>query len=435
MDAYIMVLFMILLIFLMIIGLPLAINFLVVGFLGILLVLGFDPSINLLGSTLYFAINTPTFAALPLFILMGAFAARAGFAKKAYKALHMLTLKLPGSLAIATSFACAVFGAICGSALATTAIFGKIALPEMDHYKYDKRLSLGTIASSGTFASMIPPSTGLIVYAMFTNQSIGKLFLAGIIPGIFTAVVYSASIAIRVHMKPELAPRITDLKYSFKEKAVAVKDTWSIGLLILIVLGGIYSGFFTPTEAAAVGTIATLIMGMFEKKLNNFSTISAAIKESAQTSAMIFLIIAGALFFSRFVAIGQIADKLIFQVQSLQINRYLVLTGILIVWFLLGMVMIPDGIKALTLPIVFPLIVSLGFNPIWFGIITQKLSEIACVTPPVGLNVFTMKAVAGENTSLQDVYAGIWPFVLCDIVVLVLLIFFPIIVLYLPNMY
>ncbi len=415
-------------------GMPIALAFFLTGFVGIYAFLGFTPAIGLIGRTMYTAINSPAFAALPLFILMGAFAAQGGFAKKAYQSLYKLTIRVPGALAIATCFACGFFGAICGSALATTAVFGKIALPEMNKFKYDKRLSLGVIASSGTFASMIPPSSGLIVYAMFTDQSIAKIFLAGIIPGIVTALAYAFSIYIRVRMNPKLAPKWTGEDYSIQEKLAAVRDMWSIFFLIFIILGGIYSGFFTPTEAAAVGALATLIIGVLQGSINKFSIVKDSVKDTAQTASMVFLIIVGAMFFSRFVALGQVADRLTMYVQGLHVHRHFILAGILVIWFFLGMIMEPTGIKALTLPLVFPLIVSLGYDPIWFGIITQKLAEIACVTPPLGLNVYTMKAVAGRDTSIDEVFRGIWPFVVVDVVVVILLIAFPIITLWLPNL-
>jgi C4-dicarboxylate transporter DctM subunit len=421
------------LLLLIFIGMPIALAFFFVGFVGLISLLGINPAISLLGKSMYFSINSPSFAALPLFILMGAFAAQGGFAERAYKGLYRLTSKIPGALAIATCFACGFFGAVCGSALATTAVFGKVALPEMDKYKYDRGLSLGVIASAGTFASMIPPSSGLIVYAMFTEVSIGKLFLAGVIPGALTAIVYSISIFLRVKRNPELAPIAIDQDFTVKEKIDAIKGMWPIALLIFIVLGGIYSGLFTTTEAAAVGALATLALGIWEGSINRISKVVDAVKGTGQTSAMVFLIIIGAIFLSRFVALGQVADRMVSHVQVLNVHRSLILGAILLVWFLLGMIMEPDGIRALTLPLLFPLVVSLGYDPIWFGIITQKLAEIACVTPPVGLNTFTMKAVAGKDTPIETVFRGIWPFVICDLVVLALLIAFPEIALWLPN--
>jgi len=424
----------ILLLLLLAIGVHISISLFLVGFLSIVALLGLKPAISLLGQTMYYSIASPSFAALPLFMLMGAFAAKGGFAKRGYRAIYVFTSKLPGALGIATSYGCAVFGAICGSSLATAAIFGKIALPEMLKYKYDKSFSLGTIASSGTFAAMIPPSYSLIIYAIFTDQSVGKLFLAGIIPGLLTATVYSLSIIFRVKRNPKLAPRVVGERFSFKDKMIAIKNSWSIALLIFIVLGGIYSGLFTPTEAAAVGALAALIIGFFQGKLNDINVVKEAIRESSQSCSMIFIIIIGALFFSRFIAINQFADILASSLQGWNVPREVILGGIFVLWFFLGMIIEGTGIKALVLPIVFPIIVSLGYDPIWFGIVTLKLGEIAAVTPPVGLNVYALKGVAGEGTSLEDIFKGIWPFVLCDIVVLILLVVFPNIVLYLPNL-
>ena len=404
------------------------------GFIGIFVLIGIKPAISLLGQSMYYSIASPGFAALPLFMLMGAFAAKGGFAKKAYKCIYVLTSKLPGSLAIATSFGCAIFGAICGSSLATAAIFGKIALPEMKEYQYDKAFSLGTIAASGTFAAMIPPSYGLILYAMLTNQSVGRLFLAGIIPGIITATVYSMSIIFRAKRNPKLAPKVIKENYSFQDKMVAIKDTWSILLLIFIVLGGIYSGLFTPTEIAAVGSLAALILGYFQGKLNKLSIIKESVRDSARSSAMVFVIIIGALFFSRFIAISQFTDRLAYMLQNWVVPREVILLGVFILWFFFGMLLDGTGLKALLLPIIFPIVCVLGYDPIWFGIVTLKLGEIAAVTPPVGLNVYTLKGVAGEGTTLEEVFRGIWPFVLCDIVVLILMVIFPNIVLFLPNL-
>lgn len=425
---------LILLLVLFAIGVNISIAFLLVAFIGIVVLLGINPALSSLSSTMYWSISSPIFAALPLFILMGGFAAEGGFAKRAYRSMYVLSLKLPGVLAVATSYACALFGAICGSSLATATVFGKIALGEMERYKYDKSLSLGVVAASGTFASMIPPSSMLILYALFTNQSIGKLFLAGVIPGIITANVYSLLIVMRVIRNPKLAPRIIGKDLTKKDKIEAIKDTWPIFLLILIVFGGIYSGFFTPTEAAAVGALATLILGIHQGKINNFDIVKKVVRESAQTTSMLFMIMIGSFFLGRFVAITHLAIQLSSFLETWDVSRATILGAILAVWFFLGMVITPAAIFALTLPIIFPIIMSLGYDPIWFGIISLKLTEIAAVSPPVGLNVYALKAVVGEGASLEDIFKGIWPFVFCDIIVLIILLIFPQIVLFLPNL-
>ena len=366
---------------------------------------------------------------------MGSFAARGGFAKRAYYAINKIAAGLPGSLAIATCYACAAFGAISGSALATTAIFGRLTLPEMDRYNYDKSFSLGAIAASGSFAVMIPPSVAFINYAIFTETSVGRLFAAGIVPGIITATVYAISIVYRAKKNPKLAPLFRENKrITVIDRVQAVGLLWPIILIAAIVLGGIYSGLFTPAEAAAVGCIAVLLLGWQQKGIRNLKQVKEALRESANTCSMVFLIVIGALFYTRVLAITQIPTHLSMMILSMEAHRFFILMGILAIWFLLGMIIIPLGIYALTLPIIFPLIVSLGYDPIWFGVITIKLSEIAQVTPPVGLNVFGLKGVAGESVSIADIYKGIWPYVICDLIVLAFLILFPDICLWLPNL-
>lgn len=418
-------------------GFQIGLNFLFVGVISASLIIGLNRSLVLLGETMYYSIASQTFAALPLFILMGAFATQGGFAKRGFEGIYTATAGLPGSLGIATCYSCAAFGAVSGSSLATAAVFGKLVLPEMARYKYNKSLALGCIASAGTFAAMIPPSIGHIVYAMFTDQSIGRLFAAGIVPGIMTATIYSVSIIYRVKKNPELAPlpTLTDGKQiTVKQKIFALKKIGPMLILALIVLGGIYSGLFTPTEAAAAGAFATLVFGIRLGKLGKIEYFKQSLRESAQITSMLFIIIVGAMFYSRILALTRIPMELSIVLQNWNVSRTFILGGILLMWFFLGMIMNPTSIYALTLPIVFPTIVKLGYDPIWFGIVACKLGEIAAVTPPVGLNVYTLKGVAGEDTTLEEIFLGIWPFVICDVIILVLLMVFPQIVLFLPNL-
>lgn len=414
---------------------PISITFIIVAFTCSVLIVGFKAAGSLLGQTMYFSVASTSFCALPLFILMGSFAARGGFARRSYYAINKIAAGLPGSLAIATCYACAAFGAISGSALATTTIFGRLTLPEMDRYGYDKSFAVGSIAASGSFAVMIPPSVAFINYAIFTETSVGRLFAAGIVPGILTATVYAVSIAYRAKRNPKLAPIYREEKrVTVLDRFKAVGLLWPIILLAVIVLGGIYSGIFTPAEAAAVGCIAVLILGWQQKGITNIKQVKEALRESANTCSMVFLIVIGALYYTRFLSITQIPTRLSMIVLALQAPRFVILMGIFALWFVLGMLIIPLGIYALTLPILFPLIISLGYDPIWFGVVVIKLSEIAQVTPPVGLNVFGLKGVAGDNVSIADIYRGIWPYVICDLFVLVILIAVPDIALWLPNL-
>lgn len=416
-------------------GLSIGLAFILVSFCTVLFLMGFDPAVSFLGQTMYHSIAGPNWCSIPLFILMGAFAAVAGFGKMIYDGLYKLTRRWPGSLAVATCFGSAIFGAISGSSLANTAIFGKLVLPEMDRYKYDRTFAVACVASAGTFANMIPPSINFVIFALFTEQSIARLFAAGVVPGIFTALVYAASILIRVRRNPHLAPKAEiHEKLSFREKAECYRKMTPIGVVVLVTFGGIYSGVFSPTEAAAAGCAITLIVGWFQGTVKKFSDLREPLRESANTTAMLFIINVGALFFSRFFALTDIPTELAMLVQGWDVPRSVILFGILLVYFLLGMIMVEIGMYALTLPIFMPIIISLGYDPIWFGVIVLKLSEIAAITPPVGLNVYMAKAVAGKDISLEQIFRGIWPFCLCDIVVLIILILLPQITLWLPNL-
>jgi tripartite ATP-independent transporter DctM subunit len=428
----------VLLVALMGVGLQIGLAFLLSGFVTSVLLIGMSGTLSLLGQSSYFSVASPTWACIPLFILMGAFAAAGGYAERAYRGVYALSRRVHGSLAVATCFGCALFGAISGSSIATTAIFGKMALPEMRRLGYDKTLASACIASAGTFASMIPPSMMMIIYALFTQQSVGKLFAAGIIPGIITAVVYSVSIIYRVKNNPKLAPPppASEQVPGSRKKWLEAWQAWPVVVIALIVLGGIYSGVFTPTEAAAAGALVTLVFGWQQGSLRKISVISDAMKESASTTAMLFLINIGALFYSRVLAVTRMPTEITQFLIDADISRFSILLGIILIMFILGMIMVPVGIYALTLPIVFPMLVKLGYDPIWFGVIALKMTEIGAVTPPVGLNVFAMKGVIPKeyNVTLEDIYRGVWPFVICDLVVLVMLIVFPQIATWLPDL-
>lgn len=427
----------VLLLILMGTGLQIGLSFILSAFVVGALVLGIDSSLSLLGQVCYNTIASPTWACIPLFVLMGSFGAKGGFARRAYLGINALTGRIPGSLGVATCYGCAAFGAISGSSLATTAIFGKLALPEMDKLHYDKTFATACIASAGTFASMIPPSTMMIVYGLFTQQSIGKLFAAGIIPGLITATVYSISIIYRCKKNPRLAPSLTseEKTLALQTRAKAIWGIWPVALISFVVLGGLYSGLFTPTEAAAVGSIVTLAMGFYLGDIRRLDILITSMKEAANTTAMIFLINIGALFYSRILSVTRLPIDLMTLLQSLDIPRFGILLGVILILFILGMIMVPIGIYALTLPIMFPMMVNLGYDPFWFAVVCLKLTEIGAVTPPVGLNIYAIKGVLpeGYNISMEQIFAGIWPFVICDLIVLTIIIAFPQIATWLPS--
>ena len=426
-----------LLLVLMAAGMQIGLSFILAGSLICTLLLGFGSTVSLLGQSTYFTIATPTWVAIPLFILMGTFASNGGLARRAYQSVSVLSRGLPGSLMVATSFACALFGAVSGASIATAAIFGKMALPEMHRLGYDKTLSVGCIASAGTFASMIPPSTMMVVYALFTQQSIGKLFAAGVVPGLLTAGVYALLIMVMVKRNPRLAP--SPPNHAAGARIVVHREAlqvWPVVVVACLVLGGLYSGLFTPTEAAAVGAIVTLLFGWMLREFNSAREVTEAIFEAANVTAMLFLINIGALFYSRVLSITRLPTELTLMLQTADVAPFVVLLGVMAIMFFLGMIMVPIGIYALTLPIVFPLLTDLGYDGIWFGVIAMKLTEIGAITPPVGLNVFAIKGVVPRelNLSLEQIYKGCLPFLLCDVVVLALLVAFPGIALWLPDL-
>lgn len=436
------ILCIVLLLGLMGLGMQIGLAFILSGFIAGTILLSFDSSLSLLGQAAYFSVASPTWTAIPLFILMGAFASNGGLARRAYDGVHALTRNIRGSLLITTCFSCGLFGAISGSSIATTAIFGKMALPEMNRLKYDSALSVGCIASAGTFASMIPPSMMMIVYGLFTQQSIGKLFAAGIVPGLLTAVVYAVLINLMVRRNPALAPDIPAPAPSQRTAQQADADTsgagqiWPVGLIAFVILGGLYSGVFTPTEAAAVGSVVTLALSWYLKAFKTIGEVSAAMRDAANITAMLFLINIGALYYSRILAVTGLPTELAMILNAADVPPFVILCGVMLLMFLLGMIMVPVGIYALTLPIVFPLLVKLGYDPIWFGVIALKLTEIGAITPPVGLNVFAIKGVIPREmkVSTEQIYKGCFPFLMCDVVVLALLVAFPAISLWLPGL-
>lgn len=432
-----------LLLLLMALGMQIGLSFILSGMITSSLILGFGKSISLLGQASYFSIASPTWTAIPLFILMGAFASNGGLARRAYDGVHALMRNIKGSLLIATCFSCGLFGAVSGSSIATTAIFGRMALPEMERLKYDSVLSVGVIASAGTFASMIPPSMMMIIYALFTQQSIGRLFAAGIVPGLLTATAYAVMINLMVRKNPRLAPtpederklraHVENLDASHRTRAA---DMWPVALITIVILGGIYSGMFTPTEAAAVGSLLALGLSWYLRAFRKLGDVTDAMRESANITAMLFLINIGALFYSRVLAVTGLPTELTTILTGLDVPSWVILAAVMALMFFLGMIMVPVGIYALTLPIVFPVLMKLGYDPVWFGVIALKLTEIGSVTPPVGLNVFAMKGVIPKsmNLSTEQIYKGCLPFLLCDLGVLLLLVLVPGITLWLPNL-
>ncbi len=420
----------------MIIGIPIALSFVLGGFITSYLIGSHISALSILGSSLYHSIEGPTWVAIPLFIFMGGLASVSNLAQRAYACMSVLTAKMPGGLGIATCYSCAAFGAISGSSIATTAIFARLAMPQMLTFGYDRGFSAACIAAAGTFAAMIPPSLMFIIYALFTQTSVGKLFAAGIVPGILTAFVYAGYIIYKAKRYPNLVPSTKDAikNLSPKERKERVIGIWPVLIIAFCVLGGIYGGIFTSTEAAAAGALLTLILGFFLKGIKDKNAVFSEMKASANTTAMLFLINIGALYYSRVLAMTGLPTEITQMLQTLALPPVLIMAGILLIMFLLGMIMVPIGIYALMLPIIVPILNSYNFDLIWFGVLALKMTEIGSITPPVGLNVFAIKGVLGKEMSLDALFKEIWPFVGIEVICLGLLWAFPQISLWLPNL-
>lgn len=417
------------------IGVPIGVSFIISGLMSTFLILDGTRAMALLIGSAHSSIAGPSWVAIPLFILLGGLAVQSGMAKRAFKSADALASGLPGSVGIATNLGAAGFGAISGASIAATSIFGKMALPEMREMGYDKKFATGIIASAGTFASMIPPSMMFIIYALFTNTSVASLFFAGIIPGIISAVIFSIYIYLRSRKDPVMVKRQKEMpKMHPAERVKAIGGAWPIMLVAITMLGGIYTGFFTPTESAAIGCIMILVIGFFQGHFRKLNSLSDALKSSANTTSMVFLINIGALFYAKVLTLSQVPSIATTYLVNLDVPPIFVIIFICIIFFILGMIMVPIGIYAMILPIVAPIVSGLGFDLIWFGVITMKLVEIGAVTPPVGLNVFALKGVSPKDISVSDIFKGVTPFVLIDIVILVILIAFPIISLWLPGL-
>jgi len=401
-----------------------------VGVLGMGYMVNWEAGINLLKTVPYGTIANYGFSVVPLFILMGNLCFRAGVSKDLYDSVSKWLGQLRGGVAMATVGACAGFAAVSGSSMATAATMGTVALPEMKKLKYDPALATGSISAGGTIGILIPPSIVLVIYGILTEQSIGELFIAGIIPGILEALFYIFTIFILCRRNPLLGP--AGPKTTLREKLVSLKGTWMILVLFIIVIGGIYLGVFSPSEAAGVGATGALILALLRKRMT-WKGFSDSLADTLKTAAMIFTILVGAMIFGYFLSVTRLPFELASAVSEMAVSRYVILAAILLVYIILGCMMVPMAMMILTIPIVFPLIVDQGFNPIWFGIITVRIFEIAQITPPVGMNVFIIKGVA-EDVSLGTVYKGIVPFFIADMVHLMLLIIFPQLALFLPGL-
>jgi C4-dicarboxylate transporter DctM subunit len=402
-----------------------------VSFVGIAVMLNTTAAFGIVSALPFTFIGNWSLTAIPMFLLMGFVAANTGLTAGAFDLLKLLLARVPGGLASASVGACGLFAAASGSSIATTAAMSRIAVPEMLRANYHPSLAAGVVAASGTLGSLIPPSILMVLYGIFTEQSIGQLFIAGIIPGVISAVIYMTMITIRSIQNPKLAPRSAEVFEAARFYRL-LWSVWPFPVLIMGVLGGIFGGFFTPTEAGGVGAFLAIAVAIARRSLT-WEAMRAAIRQTLVATSSIFFLSIGAIMFTRFMGLSGVPRSLTDAMLSVSDNKFVIILMIAVLFLILGMVIDSIGLMLLTLPILLPVLESADVNLIWFGIITIKLLEIGLVTPPVGLNLYVLHSALSGKVKLGDIMSGTTWFITMDLLTLLLLIAFPALSLFLPS--
>ncbi len=409
-------------------GMPLGFAMVGAGFLGCIFFIDLGAALSLLGQTTYESARSEAFVLIPLFMLMGSFASKAGLSEDMFSAFNTWLGQRRGGLALATIAACGAFAAVCGSSVATAATMTHVALPAMQKHKYSDRLSTGSIAAGGTLGILIPPSIVMVVYGLVTETSVADLFLAGFIPGFLMIFLFMVTIAIIVRVDPTAGP--AGAKTNAQEKIAALKNVWAMLSLFILVIGGIYTGVFTSEEAAGIGALGALIIAIVVGRMT-WSMFVDCLMDTAQTTAMILIIVIGAFMFKNFLLLSGISSDVGKWVAGLPLPPMGILIVMLGIYLFLGCVLDSIAIIFLTLPIFFPIIHNFGYDSVWFGILVVIVIEIGLITPPVGMNVFVIATMA-KDIPLNTIFRGIWPFFWAQILTLALVVAFPIIALWLP---
>ncbi|MCW5746715.1 MAG: TRAP transporter large permease [Alphaproteobacteria bacterium] len=414
---------------LMLLRVPVGIAMGLVGLAGFGYLAGPEPALKLLAQSPLRTATAGEFAVIPMFLLMGALASTSGMSRELFRAANSFLGHLRGGLGIATIAACGGFAAICGSSVATAATFSTVAYPEMRRYGYPQSFAAGVVAAGGTLGIMIPPSTVFAVYGLITEQDIGKLFVAGIVPGIVAVTMYIITINIIGLARPDFLP--AGPRSPWPERLAAMRDIWAVTLLFVFIIGGLYGGLFTATEAAGAGAGGAFIIALLRRRLSQAEFWRACV-ETVRTTAAVFTILIGALLFGYFLTITQTPQKVTAFLTGLGLGRYGVLVLIMLMYLVLGCIMDAMAMIILTIPIIFPVIKALGFDPIWFGVIIVMTVELGLIHPPVGMNVFVIKSVV-KDIRISTVFWGVLPFVVTDILRLAVLIAFPVLATFLPS--
>jgi tripartite ATP-independent transporter DctM subunit len=419
-----------LMILLFVLGMPVGFAMMLSGLLGFSFLNGMESTLTLLAYDIVDIFSSYTLSVIPMFILMGSFAYASGISSRLYRANHAWFGAYRGGLTIATVLACAGFAAICGSTAATAATMGRIALPEMKRYGYDDQLAAGTVASAGTLGILIPPSTIFIIYGILTEQSIGSLFVSGILPGLLLTFAYVVTVVFLCKRNPEMAPPGEPTTWAQKFRSLSgIAETI---LLFGITIGGLLFGWFSPTQAGAIGAAGALVIGLARRQLT-LASFRDSCTEALRISVMVLFIIAGATVYGHFMVISHLPFTMADWVGSLAVPRIVMVLLIVALYFIGGFFMDSMALVVVTIPIFFPLVQKLGFDPIWFGVIIVLVAEMGVITPPVGVNVFVIQGIA-PDIPLETIFKGIFPFLLALILVTMLVVLFPEIATFLPNL-
>lgn len=399
---------------------------------GTIMIIGKEGALALAGLSVYESAQSFSLSVIPLFVLMGSFATRAGISTDLFSAFHTWLRRRKGGLAHASIAACAAFGAVCGSSLATAATMGKVALPQMARFGYSDKLSTGALAAGGTIGVLIPPSVIMLIYGILTETSIGDLFIAGIIPGVLLTLFFMLTVLVMIWIDPSSAPDVQDLAEDTSPKQSVFRQVWATLVLFITVIGGIYAGFFTPTEAAGFGAVGALILGVLMGRLS-LGLIGECLIETVQTTSMIFLILIGAILFSGFLSLSGTPALLGQWITGLELSPLGTIVVIVAIYILLGAFLDTMAMIILSIPIFFPIVMSLGFDPIWFGVLVVLVVELALITPPLGINVFIIRGLVPE-VPLTRIFAGVLPFCIALITLIALVIAVPSVATFLPEL-
>jgi tripartite ATP-independent transporter DctM subunit len=417
---------------LLILRVPVALSLIAVSFGGVAFMLGLAPAVGIISNTPFSFVSSWSLSAVPMFLLMGFISYHAGLTAGLFDAAKALLRRVPGALAISSIFACSGFAAVCGSSVATAASMGRIAIPEMIKSGYAPSFAAGSIAAGGTIGALIPPSILMIIYGVFAETSVLKVFAGGITIGILTAISYAIVVLITCWLRPDIAPpRPLDAEGIDTRRALI--NVWPVGVLMLIVFGGLFSGLFTATEAGAIGALGAILISLGTGRLT-FAAFRAAMIETLQTSASLFIIGVGAAMFTRFLGLTGLSGYLASWVSGADLGYFELMLLVVVIYLILGMFMEPFGAMLVTLPVLLPICRAQGIDLVWFGVLVVKLLEIGMITPPVGLNVFVIRNVASKFVSVTQIFKGVIPFLVADIGVVTLIILFPSIILFLPEL-